>query len=125
MQVLLWAVEGVAIGCITGKMMAGIRRDLVLDSVMGMAGGIGGAFIVNSFGFFGQAKMISTDLATIVGAIVITAATRFISGSRDSLIRRLDEAAIACVSVRGVPEILPEWHPVEEGDRREWGSYGF
>jgi uncharacterized membrane protein YeaQ/YmgE (transglycosylase-associated protein family) len=64
--------------------MAGIGRDLVLDSVMGMAGGIGGAFIVNAFGFSGQAKMIYTNLGAIVGAIVFTVATRFISGRRES-----------------------------------------
>jgi uncharacterized membrane protein YeaQ/YmgE (transglycosylase-associated protein family) len=51
---------------------------------MGMAGGMGGAFIVNAFGFSGQAKMIYTNCGAIVGAIVFTVATRLISGRRES-----------------------------------------
>lgn len=35
MQVILWFVEGLAVGWIAGKLLAGIGRDLVLDTVLG------------------------------------------------------------------------------------------
>jgi uncharacterized membrane protein YeaQ/YmgE (transglycosylase-associated protein family) len=84
MQILLWVVEGVSVGWIAGKMMAGIGRDLVMDTVMGMAGALAGGFIVNTFNFVNHGKMIYASLAAIIGAIIFTVATRFISGRRES-----------------------------------------
>ena len=84
MQILLWVVEGVSIGWVTGKMMAGIGRDLIMDTVMGMAGALAGGFIVNTFSFVNHGKMIYASLAAITGAIIFTVATRLISGRSES-----------------------------------------
>jgi uncharacterized membrane protein YeaQ/YmgE (transglycosylase-associated protein family) len=84
MQLVLWVVEGLAAGWITGKVLSGIGRDLMLDSVMGMAGAIAGGFFMNAFGFFGPGQMIYSNLTAILGAIVFTVAARLISGKHES-----------------------------------------
>lgn len=84
MQLVLWVAEGLAAGWIAGKMMSGIGRDFLLDSVIGMVGAIAGGFFMNAFGFFGPGQMIYANLTAILGAIVFTVAARLISGKRES-----------------------------------------
>lgn len=84
MQLVLWVVEGLAAGWIAGRMLSGIGRDLMLDSVIGMAGAIVGGFFMNAFGFFGQGQMIYSNLTAILGAIVFSVTARLISGKRAS-----------------------------------------
>ena len=83
MHVLLWVVDGLVAGWLTGKMMAGEGRDLVMDVVMGMAGGIGGGFVVSTFSSLVQGKMIFTNLAAMAGGIALTALSRLVTGRRE------------------------------------------
>ncbi len=80
MHALLWVVDGLAAGWLTGKMMAGEGRDLVVDVAMGMAGGIAGGFLVSTFSSLVQGKMIFTNLAAMEGAIALTALSRLVTG---------------------------------------------
>jgi len=83
MVVLLWILDGLVAGWLTGKILAGEGRDLVMDIVMGMAGGIGGGFIVAALSSLVHGKMIYTNLGAIFGAVILTSVSRYFSGRRE------------------------------------------
>jgi uncharacterized membrane protein YeaQ/YmgE (transglycosylase-associated protein family) len=82
MQPLFWIVDGLVGGWLTGKVMSGDGRDLLMATIMGVAGGVAGGFIVNVAGFPVQGKMIYTNLAAIIGAVILTALSRVVTGRR-------------------------------------------
>jgi len=83
MLLLLWIVVGVASSCLTGKLMSSEGRDWVMDVIMGLAGGIGGGFLLSATSTLVQGKMIYTSLAAILGAVILTVFSRYISGRRE------------------------------------------
>jgi uncharacterized membrane protein YeaQ/YmgE (transglycosylase-associated protein family) len=83
MLLLLWVVVGVASGCLTGKFMSSEGRDWVMDVVMGLAGGTGGGFLLSATSTLVRGKMIYTSLAAILGAVILTVFSRYISGRRE------------------------------------------
>ncbi len=82
MHALLWVIDGLVAGWLTGKMMAGHGRDLVMDVVMGAAGGIGGGFMTSTLGSLVHGRMIFTDMAAMAGGVALTALYRLIAGSQ-------------------------------------------
>jgi uncharacterized membrane protein YeaQ/YmgE (transglycosylase-associated protein family) len=82
MHALLWLMDGLVAGWLTGKMIAGEGRHLVMDVVMGMAGGIAAGFIAGRLGTLVQGKMIFTDLAAMLGAVALTVLSRWLGGRR-------------------------------------------
>jgi uncharacterized membrane protein YeaQ/YmgE (transglycosylase-associated protein family) len=83
MVVLLWILDGLVAGWLTGQILAGEGRDLVMDIVMGVAGGIGGGFIVSALSSLVHGKMIYTNLGAIFGAVILSALSRYFSGRRE------------------------------------------
>ena len=83
MLLLLWIVDGVAAGYLTGKFMSSEGRDWVMDIVMGLAGGVGGGFLLSAMHVLVEGKMIFTNLAAMSGAVVLTALSRYVSGRRE------------------------------------------
>jgi uncharacterized membrane protein YeaQ/YmgE (transglycosylase-associated protein family) len=83
MHPVLWVIDGLAAGWLTGKMMAGEGRDLVMDVVMGAAGGIAGGFILSTFSSLVQGKMIFTNLAAMVCGVALTALSCWVTGRRE------------------------------------------
>jgi uncharacterized membrane protein YeaQ/YmgE (transglycosylase-associated protein family) len=79
---LLWLIEGLAAGWLAGKMLAGEGKHLIMEALMGMAGGIGGGFAMSSLANLVHDKMIFTDMAAILGGVMFTAASRLIDGKR-------------------------------------------
>ena len=82
MQLFFWILDGLVAGWLTGKIMSGERRELLMATVMGVAGGVAAGFIVNVAGLPVQGKMIYTNLAAIVGAAILTVLSRFATGRR-------------------------------------------
>jgi uncharacterized membrane protein YeaQ/YmgE (transglycosylase-associated protein family) len=82
MQLLFWMIDGLVAGWVTGKRMADEGRDLLMDTIMGVAGGAGGGFLVSVAGLPVQGKMIYTNLAAILGAVLLTALSRVAIGRR-------------------------------------------
>ncbi len=82
MHALLWVIDGSVAGWLTGKMMAGHGRDLVMDVVMGAAGGIATGFIMSTFSSLIHGRMIFTDMAAMAGGVALTALYRLIAGSQ-------------------------------------------
>jgi uncharacterized membrane protein YeaQ/YmgE (transglycosylase-associated protein family) len=82
MQLLFWMIDGLVAGWLTGKMMSDQGRDLLMDTIMGVAGAVGGGFLLNVAGLPVQGKMIYTSLAAILGAVVLTTLSRVATGRR-------------------------------------------
>ena len=82
MQLLFWIMDGLVASWLTGKMMSDRGRDLLMDTIRGVAGGVAGGFIANVAGLPVQGKMIYTNLAAIMGAVVLTALSRVVMGRR-------------------------------------------
>lgn len=83
MQLFFWVLDGLVGGWITGKIMSSEGRDLVMDIVMGISGGAAGGFIVGAMHPAVQGKMIFTNVAALVGAVILTFLTRIIGGRRE------------------------------------------
>jgi uncharacterized membrane protein YeaQ/YmgE (transglycosylase-associated protein family) len=81
-QLLFWIVDGLVAGWLTGKAMSAEGRDLVMDAIVGIVGGAGGGFLIQVAGLPVQGKMIYTNLAAILGAVVLTALGRAVRGRR-------------------------------------------
>jgi uncharacterized membrane protein YeaQ/YmgE (transglycosylase-associated protein family) len=50
MQLLFWIMDGLVASWLTGKMVSDQGRDLLMDTIMGVGGGVAGGFIVNVAG---------------------------------------------------------------------------
>ena len=82
MQLLFWIMDGLVAGWLTGRIMSGERRELLMATVMGVAGAVAVGFIVNVAGLPVQGKMIYTNLAAVIGAAILTVLSRLATGRR-------------------------------------------
>ena len=84
MQLLFWIMDGLVASWLIGKAMSDQGRNLFLsmDTIMGVTGAVAGGFIVSVAGLPVQGKMIYTNLAAILGAVVLTALVRIATGRR-------------------------------------------
>jgi uncharacterized membrane protein YeaQ/YmgE (transglycosylase-associated protein family) len=83
MPLLFWVMEGVFAGWLMGKIMGSGGRDRVINVVMGVAGAIGGGFLMNVAPILVRGKMIYTDLAAIAGGMLLAFLSRYVGGSRE------------------------------------------
>jgi len=81
---IAWIIIGVIAGWITGKLMRGSGYGFIMDMVIGLIGALIGGFIGNSLGFgsANQHGMIVSILISVVGAVILTALVRLITGRR-------------------------------------------
>jgi len=83
MPLLFWMMEGLVAGWLTGKIMSSEGRDRVMNLVMGVAGAIAGGFLVSIAPFLVQGRMIYTNLAAVLAAVILTVFSRYVGGSRE------------------------------------------
>lgn len=83
MQLLFWLVDGLVAGWLTGKIMSSEGRDQVMDIVMGVAGAVAGGFLFSAARLAVQGGMIYTNLAAVLGAVILTALSRYVCGPRE------------------------------------------
>jgi uncharacterized membrane protein YeaQ/YmgE (transglycosylase-associated protein family) len=82
MQLLFWIIDGLVAGWLTGRIMSGERRELLTATIMGVAGGVAAGFLIQVAGLPVQGNMIYTNVAAIIGAVVLTALSRLATGRR-------------------------------------------
>jgi uncharacterized membrane protein YeaQ/YmgE (transglycosylase-associated protein family) len=82
MQLLLWMLDGVVASWLTGKLMVREGRDLMMDTVMGAAGGIAGGFLFTAAHILVRGAMIYTNLCALMGAVVLTLLSQQFGGRR-------------------------------------------
>ncbi|HEY9126396.1 MAG TPA: GlsB/YeaQ/YmgE family stress response membrane protein [Acidobacteriaceae bacterium] len=79
---LWWIVVGLIAGWATGKIMKGSGYGALLDIVLGIVGAIVGGRIAMALGISPAGGMLYTILIAILGAVVIVALVRLITGRR-------------------------------------------
>jgi uncharacterized membrane protein YeaQ/YmgE (transglycosylase-associated protein family) len=82
MHILLWVVLGAIAGWLTGNVVEGNQYGPWLDIALGVAGAIGGGFLIRYGGFPGRFEIVSTTLSVILGAIALTVLIAFINGRK-------------------------------------------
>jgi uncharacterized membrane protein YeaQ/YmgE (transglycosylase-associated protein family) len=82
MQLLFWLVDGLLGGWIVGRIMSAERRDLLMNAIMGIAGGVAAGFLIEAALPHVQGKMIYTNLAAVTGALALAALSRVATGRR-------------------------------------------
>jgi uncharacterized membrane protein YeaQ/YmgE (transglycosylase-associated protein family) len=82
MYILLWIVLGAIAGWLTGGFLKGNQYGPWLDILMGIAGALGGEFIIHYGGFPGRFEIVSTTLSAVLGAVVLTALAAFVNGRK-------------------------------------------
>lgn len=82
MYLLSWIVLGAVAGLITGQIVVGNPFGPLMDIVIGIAGGVGGGFLVLYGGLPGHFEVVSSTLSAIFGAVVLTAVVAFINGRK-------------------------------------------
>jgi len=82
--IIAWIVIGVIAGWLTGKIMKGSGYGFFVDMIVGLIGAVVGGFISSHLGFggVGQHGLIISICIAVVGAVILTAIVRAISGRR-------------------------------------------
>jgi uncharacterized membrane protein YeaQ/YmgE (transglycosylase-associated protein family) len=82
--ILAWIVIGVVAGWLTGKIMKGSGFGFLMDMVVGLVGALVGGWISGMLGFgtASQHGLIGSIVIAVIGAVVLTAILRLISGNR-------------------------------------------
>jgi uncharacterized membrane protein YeaQ/YmgE (transglycosylase-associated protein family) len=82
MQFVFWIVDGLAAGWLTGKAISSDGRELMMDVLTGVVGGVGGGFLIQTAGLPVPGKMIYANLAAFLGAVVLTTLSRVVAQRR-------------------------------------------
>ena len=82
MYILWWLIVGLVAGWLTGKIMGGPGKGLVMDIVVGLVGALAGGFLVGLVGFSPEGGLIYTIIVAVIGAVILTWLFRKLTGSK-------------------------------------------
>jgi uncharacterized membrane protein YeaQ/YmgE (transglycosylase-associated protein family) len=82
MYILSWIVIGLVAGWLTGKLVLGNGYGPILDIVMGIAGALGGGFIMRLASSPAHGGLAYTSLAALLGAAILTATSAYANGRK-------------------------------------------
>jgi uncharacterized membrane protein YeaQ/YmgE (transglycosylase-associated protein family) len=82
MYLVAWIVIGAVVGWGAGRVFQGNGYGPLMDTLMGIGGGIVGGFLTRVAGFEGYGGTIVTSLVAMVGAMFLTAFAAYINGRR-------------------------------------------
>jgi uncharacterized membrane protein YeaQ/YmgE (transglycosylase-associated protein family) len=69
-------VVGLIAGWAGGKIMKGSGYGVLMDILLGIAGGLFGGFVLRLFGFYTTGGLLPTILVAILGAVLLVAIAR-------------------------------------------------
>ena len=75
---LWWIVVGLIAGWLAGKVMKGGGFGVLMDIVIGMAGGILGGWVFGLLGVYPRGGLIGSVLVAFVGAVILLWLARLI-----------------------------------------------
>ena len=75
--IIWWIVVGLIAGWAAGRLMKGGGYGVIADILLGMVGGVVGAWVMGLLGFGGRG-LIATILVSILGAVILIFITRLI-----------------------------------------------
>lgn len=84
--IFAWILIGVLAGWITGKLMKGSGYGFLMDMIVGLIGALIGGFIAGKMGLGGVSEhgMFASIVIAVLGAVLLTAIVRLISGNRSA-----------------------------------------
>jgi uncharacterized membrane protein YeaQ/YmgE (transglycosylase-associated protein family) len=82
MYFLSWIIVGLVAGWLVGKTLTGEGYGTFMDIAIGIAGAVGGGFLMRSAGFSSYRGTIYTTLVAIIGAVLLTLVVGFVNGRR-------------------------------------------
>jgi uncharacterized membrane protein YeaQ/YmgE (transglycosylase-associated protein family) len=82
MYLLAWIVIGAVIGWGAGRVFQGNGYGPLMDTLLGIGGGIVGGFAMSSAGLGGYDGTMITTLVAMVGAVLLTVLTAYSKGRR-------------------------------------------
>ncbi len=84
MYFLWWIIVGLIAGWATGRIMRGAGYGPLMDIILGIVGAVIGGWIMSVLGV-GGGGMIYTIVVAIIGACILVALARAVSGRRTAL----------------------------------------
>jgi uncharacterized membrane protein YeaQ/YmgE (transglycosylase-associated protein family) len=78
MSLLVWIIVGLIAGWLAGKVMKGGGYGVLVDTLLGMLGGIVGGWVFNVLGIWPAAGLIGSIIVAFVGAVILIAVSRAI-----------------------------------------------
>jgi uncharacterized membrane protein YeaQ/YmgE (transglycosylase-associated protein family) len=82
MYLLAWIVIGAVVGWGAGRVLEGNGYGPLMDTLLGIGGGIVGGFLTRIAGFDGYGGTIVTSLVAMVGAALLTVLAAYSNGRR-------------------------------------------
>jgi uncharacterized membrane protein YeaQ/YmgE (transglycosylase-associated protein family) len=82
MGIIWWCIVGLIAGWLTGKIMGGGGKGVLMDIVIGLVGALIGGFLMQLLGFAGEGGMIYTILVATLGAVILTWIVRKMTGPK-------------------------------------------
>jgi len=72
MGFLSWILVGLIAGWLTGKIMHGPGKGVLMDIIVGLLGAMAGGFLMRLLGMRSEGGFIYTVFVAILGAVVLT-----------------------------------------------------
>jgi uncharacterized membrane protein YeaQ/YmgE (transglycosylase-associated protein family) len=72
MGIVSWLIVGFLAGWLTGKIMGGPGKGVLMDIIIGLVGALAGGFLMRIFGFSSEGGIIYTTLVAVIGAVLLT-----------------------------------------------------
>jgi len=82
MYLFAWIVIGAVVGWGAGRVFQGNGYGPLMDTLMGIGGGIVGGFAMSSVGLGGSGGRILTTIVAMVGAVLFTVLAAYVNGRR-------------------------------------------
>ena len=72
MGFLAWLVVGLIAGWLTGKVMGGPGKGVLMDIIIGLIGALAGGFLMQLLGFAPERGLVYTTFVAFLGAVILT-----------------------------------------------------
>ena len=79
---LYWIIIGLIAGWAAGRLVRGAGYGIIFDIILGIVGAVIGGFIVGWLGFSASGGFFYTLTVAIIGAVVLVALSRLLTGRR-------------------------------------------
>lgn len=84
--IIAWIIIGALAGFITGKLMKGSGYGFFMDLIVGIVGAMIGGFLSFHMGLGGVREhgLIMSIIIAVIGAVLLTAVIRMVTGNRSA-----------------------------------------
>jgi uncharacterized membrane protein YeaQ/YmgE (transglycosylase-associated protein family) len=80
--IISWLFVGLIAGWLTGKIMGGPGKGVLMDIIVGLLGALAGGFLMGLCGFSPEGGLIYTVIVAVIGAVILTWLFRKLSAAK-------------------------------------------